>query len=99
MGVPFTRQQFLDLFGAYNSTVWPAVIVLWLVTFGFGVLLLRGRAASIPLSVLAAVHWAWSGLVYHAVFFTSINPAAWLFAGAFLLEALAFVWFGVVRRG
>jgi hypothetical protein len=36
--------------------------------------------------------------VYHALFFTDINPAAWLFAGVFLLEAYAFVWFGMVRR-
>jgi hypothetical protein len=60
--------------------------------------LVRGRVPSVALSGLAAVHWAWSGLVYHALFFTDINPAAWLFAGAFLLEAFALVWFGMVRR-
>ena len=98
MRVPFTQQQFLDVFGAYNSTAWPVVIVLWLVTFAFGVRLLRGQARSVTLNALAAVHWAWSGLVYHALFFTDINPAAWLFAGVFLLEAFAFVWFGMVRR-
>jgi hypothetical protein len=98
MRVPFTQQQFLDVFGGYNSTAWPVVIALWLVTFAVGVRLLRGQARSVTLSALAAVHWAWSGLVYHAFFFTEINPAAWLFAGAFLLEACAFVWFGMVRR-
>ena len=40
-----------------------------------------------------------SGFVYHAVFFTRINPAAWLFAALFVLQAVAFVWFGIVRRG
>jgi len=98
MRVPFTQQQFLDVFGAYNSTAWPVVIALWLATFAFGVRLVRGRARSATLSALAAIHWAWSGLVYHALFFTDINPAAWLFAGVFLLEAFAFVWFGMVRR-
>jgi hypothetical protein len=98
MRVPFTPQQFLDVFGAYNSIAWPVVIALWLVTLAFGVRLVRGRVRSVTLSVLAAVHWAWSALVYHALFFTDINPAAWWFAGAFLLEACAFVWFGVVRR-
>jgi hypothetical protein len=29
-------------------------------------------------------------VAYHALFFTSINPAAWLFAGAFLLQAILF---------
>ena len=98
MRVPFTQQQFLDVFGAYNSTAWPVVIALWLVTFALGVRLVRGQARSVTLSALAAVHWAWSGLVYHALYFTDINPAAWLFAGVFLLEAYAFVWFGMVRR-
>ena len=98
MRVPFTPQQFLDVFGAYNSALWPFVIGLWLVTLVFGVRLVRGQVRSVTLSALAAVHWAWSGLVYHALFFTDINPAAWLFAGAFLLEAGAFIWFGMVRR-
>jgi len=98
MRVPFTQQQFLDVFGAYNSTTWPVVIALWLVTLAFGVRFVRGRPGSVALSALAAVHWAWSGLVYHALFFTDINPAAWWFAGMFLLEAFAFVWFGMVRR-
>jgi hypothetical protein len=98
MRVPFTEQQFLDVFGAYNSTAWPVVIALWLVTFALGVRLVRGQTRSVTLSALAAVHWAWSGLVYHALYFTDINPAAWLFAGVFLLEAYAFVWFGMVRR-
>ena len=98
MRIPFTQQQFLDVFGAYNSTAWPVVIALWLATLALGVRLVRGQARSVTLSALAAVHWAWSGLVYHALFFTDINPAAWLFAGAFLLEAFAFVWFGMVRR-
>ena len=60
--------------------------------------LVRGRARSATLSALAAIHWAWSGLVYHALFFTDINPPAWLFAGVFLVEAFAFLWFGMVRR-
>ena len=97
MRLPFTQQEFLDVFGAYNSTAWPVVIALWVVTFAFGVRFVRGQARSVTLSALAAVHWAWSGLVYHALFFTDINPAAWWFAGAFLLEACAFVWFGMVR--
>ena len=98
MRVPFTQQQFLDVFGAYNSTAWPVVIALWLVTLAFGVRFVRGQARSVTLSVLAAVHWAWSGLVYHALFFTDINPAAWLLAGVFVLEAFAFVWVGIVQR-
>jgi uncharacterized protein DUF6064 len=96
--LPFTDQQFLDVFGAYNAVAWPVAVALWLVTLACVVRLVRGQARPVTLSALAAIHWAWSGLVYHGLFFTVINPAAWVFAAMFLLEAFAFVWFGIVRR-
>jgi hypothetical protein len=48
---------------------------------------------------LLAVHWAWSSLVYYAGYFAAINPAELLFAALFLVQGLAFLWTGVVRRG
>jgi hypothetical protein len=98
MQLPFTEAQFLEVFRAYNVAFWPVVVGLWLATFALTVELLRGRAHPVALNALTAVHWAWSGVIYHAVFFTRINPAAWLFAGLFVLEAGAFFWFGVVKR-
>ena len=59
---------------------------------------LRGRAHPAALGALTTVHWAWSGVAYHAVFFTRINPAAWFFAALFVGEALAFLWLGVLKR-
>ena len=46
---------------------------------------------------MLAVHWAWSALAYNAVFFTRIIPAARVFAGLFLLQAVLFLWLGVFR--
>ena len=37
-------------------------------------------------------------MVYHALFFTRINPAAWLFAGLFLVQAVLFLWAATQRR-
>jgi len=99
MQLPFTEQQFLDVFEAFNARAWPVVAGLWVATLWYTARFVRGHAGSVALSALSAVHWAWSGLVYHAVFFTRINPAAWLFAALFVLQAVAFVWFGIVRRG
>ena len=98
MQLPFTEAQFLEVFRAYNVAFWPVAVGLWLATFALTVELLRGRAHSGALSALTAVHWAWSGVVYHAVFFARINPAAWLFAALFVVEAGAFLWFGVLKR-
>ncbi len=100
MALPFTHDQFLDLFGDYNRALWPAVGLLWLATLFGLVQLYRGRpGASRLLAALLAFHWAWAGLVYHLGFFRRINPAAALFGAAFLLEAVLLLWRGVLRPG
>jgi hypothetical protein len=98
MRLPFTQQQFLDVFGAYNAALWPALAVLWVATVWVTIQLVRGRPSSLALSTVAAAHWAWSGIVYHAWYFSRINPAAWLFAALFIMQAAGFVWSGVVHR-
>jgi hypothetical protein len=99
MQLPFTRDQFFDLFAAYNEALWPALVALWIATAALSVLLLvRQRGLSRWISALLVWHWAWSAVAYHAAYFTSINPAAWIFAALFLLQALLFLWLGVVRE-
>ena len=99
MTLPFTADQFFDLFGAYNRALWPAALVLWLYALAGAVVLARhshnnGRW----IAAMLAVQWTWAGLVYHAIFFTSINPAAWLFSAAFAAEAVLFIQMGVLRN-
>jgi hypothetical protein len=99
MQLPFTREQFFDLFVAYNEALWPALIALWIASVVVGVLLLSSRRPSDRwISGLLALHWAWSALAYHLAFFTRINPAAWIFATLFLVQAVRVVWVGVVQR-
>jgi len=98
MRLPFTHDEFLNLFGDYNRALWPAVVLLWLATLGALVRLYRGRPqASRVLAALLALHWAWAGAVYHLAFFRQINPAALLFGLAFLLESGLLFWRGVIR--
>jgi hypothetical protein len=98
MRLPFSSEEFFDLLAAYNGALWPAVIALWVASVLAGVWLLSSRrAAGRWISALLALHWAWSALAYHVVFFTRINPAAWVFAVLFLLQAALFVWCGVVK--
>ena len=98
MDLPFTREQFFDLFVAYNDALWPALALLWIASAGLCALLLSGRPGmSRWISGLLAWHWGWSAVAYHAVFFTRINPAAWVFAALFVLQAFLFLWLGVVR--
>ena len=93
MQLPFTHDAFLDLFGRYNSLLWPAALLLWVATAVVGWRWLwRGAGRGRALAGLLALHWAWSAVAYHWFFFRDINPAATLFAAAFLLQAALFVW-------
>jgi hypothetical protein len=96
--LPFSRDAFLDVFGAYNTLLWPVAAVLWIATVLVFVACLRGYSRDAWTFGLLAFLWAWSGVVYHAALFTWINPAAWGFALLFVIEAGLLTWFGVVRR-
>jgi hypothetical protein len=99
MQLPFTKDQFFDLFAAYNEALWPILVALWIASVALSLALLSSRRPSGRwISALLAAHWIWSAVAYHGAFFTRINPAAWVFAGLFLLEGALFFWWGVVRR-
>jgi hypothetical protein len=99
MQLPFTTDQFFDVFAAYNEALSPALIALWIASVVASLRLRSSRALSDRwITALLAAHWAWSGLAYHAAFFTVINPAAWIFAALFLMQAALFVWVGIVQR-
>ncbi|HKW00137.1 MAG TPA: DUF6064 family protein [Vicinamibacterales bacterium] len=98
MTLPFTQEQFLDLFGEYNRALWPVLVALWIATTFAVVRLYRpSGSTSRLLAGLLAVHWAWSGTVYHLIYFRRINPAAVLFGTVFLIQAALLVWRGVGR--
>jgi hypothetical protein len=85
--MPFSRDAFLDVFAAYNQALWPFVVALWLCTGVLVAALISGRRVRAMPRLLLAGHWVWAGVMYHAIFFTAINPAAWVFAGAFVVQA------------
>ena len=98
MQLPFTGEQFFDLFAAFNGALWPALVALWTTSVVASVLLFSSRRPPDRcISAVLAAHWIWSALAYHVAFFTRINPAAWVFAALFLLQAALFLWLGVVQ--
>jgi len=99
MQLPFTVDQFFDVFRAYNTSVWPAqVLLIALAAVAIAAALFPRRWSGVAISAVLAVLWAWSGLAYHLAFFAAINPAAYVFAAVSLAGAGAFLWHGVVRR-
>ncbi len=98
MTLPFTVEQFFEVFAAYNALLWPAAFALWVATAVVCLAWLRDGAHRQPLvPALLVLHWIWVGVAYHAAFFTRINPAAWLFSGLFVVEAGLLVWYGIVQ--
>jgi hypothetical protein len=90
--MPFTSNEFLDVFAAYNDALWPLALALWVFTAAVFTPFIARARVWIPLpTLLLAGHWAWAGILYHGLFFTAVNPAAWLFAALFVLQAVFFV--------
>ncbi len=91
MSAPFTVEQFLGVFVAYNAAIWP----LQIIGYGLGVVavatlwLHRSHSTKLILIILALM-WAVNGIAYHFIFFSTINPAAKIFAVFFVLQAILF---------
>jgi len=99
VNLPFSHDAFLDVFGAYNALLWPAVAVLWVVSVVLALRWMRnGRTDGRGPFALLAVHWAWSGIAYHWLFFRRINSAATVFGAAFVLQAVLFAWLARTSR-
>ncbi|RJR32414.1 MAG: hypothetical protein C4576_30170 [Desulfobacteraceae bacterium] len=99
MRLPFTGDEFLSVFQAYNLAIWPMQIVAYLAGAAAIVMLIArpcttGRAISATLSLM----WLWNGIVYHIGYFTAINKGAFLFGPLFIVQSMLFFWSGVRRN-
>jgi len=98
VSLPFTSDEFFDVLAAYNRSFWPIALALWAYALATAVVLARHHGRTRFAAAMLAVQWVWAGVAYHAVFFTAINPAAWLFAALFVVEGALLAWFGVVHE-
>lgn len=96
--LPFTHDQFLDVFARYNVAVWPTQVLAYLLAAAMIAALVRPAPASGRLvgGGLAAM-WLWTGIGYHWMFFADINKAAWLFGAIFVAQGLLLLFMTVVR--
>lgn len=98
--MPFTVEQFLNVMENYNLTVWPMqvifnILALVMIFFLFTKAKIGNHFINLGLSFL----WVWIGIVYHLVYFTSINPAAYLFGIFNIIQGLLFFYFGFIKQG
>jgi len=98
MKTPFTLQQFLEIFKNYNEAVFPMQVIFYLAGIVAVYLAIKPNSKSdkIICGVLSFL-WLWMGIVYHLVYFTTINKAAYLFGIVFLFQGILFFISGVIK--
>lgn len=98
MKLPFTIEQFLEVFKNYNQSVFPMQIVFYLL--GLTAIFLSIKKitkADRIINVILSFFWLWMGIVYHLLYFARINKAAYLFGGFFILQGFLFFYKGVLK--
>ncbi len=97
MDIPFTVDQFFDVFETYNTAIWPAQIIDYFLGIGAVVLAFReNRVYGRIVSGILALFWIWMGIFYHMVYFSAINPVAMIFGAMFVLEGLLLIVVGSI---
>lgn len=96
--LPFTVEQFFHVFEQYNQAIWPMHILAYVLGIAAIVLAAKKlRYSNQAISVILACYWAWMGIVYHLIYFSTINGAALGFGVLFVVQAFLWLIFGVIR--
>lgn len=99
MQLPFTTEEFLNVFAEYNTSVFPLQILFVLLAFLLIYLAYRNfKYSSLAINLSLAFYWVWIGVVYHILFFSAINKAAYFFGIIFILQGLLLIYAGAIRN-
>jgi hypothetical protein len=98
MNMPFTVEQFFDVFQIYNTAIWPAQIVAYVLGIvALGMALRPSSVSSRIVSTILAAFWIWMGVFYHLIYYSHINSAAWIFGILSVLQGVLFLAVGTFR--
>ena len=99
MKLPLTTGQFLEVFRIYNEAVFPMQILFYLLALALVFLAIRRKEWSDKAIVSVwAGPWLWMGVVYHLLFFSPINPAAYVFGALYVVQAVLFLVAGLQKN-
>lgn len=95
---PFSSEEFFAVFSAYNEAIWPfQALLVGAAVAAAALAVFRGDRSSRWIWGILSVLWVWTGVVYHVLHFTAINPAAFAFGAAFVAQGALLFWRGVAR--
>ena len=99
MNLPFSIEQFLGVFERYNLSIWPMQVIAYLLGVTAVALAVRQtRYSGRIIGGILGFFWLWMGIVYHLMYFSSINDLAIGFGAAFVIQGALFLFVGVVAQ-
>lgn len=97
--MPFSTEEFLGVFKSYNNALFPFQVILFLSAVFIVFLVFRGKGSrNLLINLILAFYWFWMGIVYHIIFFSSINPAAYLFGALFIVQGILLIKAGIIDK-
>jgi hypothetical protein len=99
MQIPFSLGDFLNVFKDYNQSIFPLQVLFYLAAF-LSIYLLFTRSKNLNKIIIGTLSffWLWMGIVYHLIFFSPINKAAYIFGALFILQGVMFAGCGFIRK-
>lgn len=89
MKIPFTTDQFFQVIEKYNAGIFPAQILITLLTAAAFLLIFSNKSyKNFLIGSFLGTLWIWIGWVYHLSYFTAINPAAHGFGWIFIIQGI-----------
>ena len=99
MKLPFTVEQFLQVFKNYNQSIFPLQFLFYALAILIIYMSVKNiKGASRFINLILSFFWIWMGIAYHILFFTAINKAAYLFGSLFILQGMLFFYLGVIKQ-
>jgi len=99
MNLPFSVEQFLEVFTRYNLDLWPMQVVVYLMGAAAVYLaIVRKSYSGKVINLVLAFFWLWNGIVYHISYFSTINKAAYIFGALFVIQGIMFIVLGMRKK-
>jgi len=97
--LPFTMEEFFEVFVEYNFSIWPLHIVFYVLgAAAVGLSFSRRLESDMTVAAVLAFFWLWMGAMYHILFLSALTRVGYVFGALFILQGLLLQWRGVLSK-
>lgn len=98
MNLPFTIEQFLEVFKNYNLSIQPIQIITYVIgIIALTITIKKTSQSDRIISVILSFYWLWMGILYHIIYFSQINKLAYAFGVLFIIQGILFIIIGIFK--